>query len=139
MAAVWDLLETYEKYRDLQLRLKKQVSYEDQEEFLIKLDNSYSPTYQSGTYAKLTALKRQLIGGEYPDDSACAGETCTGAFDEPVTVLFGLTASVYNTPSKRESGFRPPADHDREIREAWTGLSDSVKRVPRDALVRKVG
>ena len=139
MAAVWDLLETYEKYRDLHLRMKKQVSYDEQDDFLIKLDNSYSPTYRSGTYAKLTALTRQLIGGEYPEDSACAGESCPGVFDEPVTVLFGLTASVYNTPSERQSGFRPPADHDREIREAWTGSANSVKRVLRDVLERKLG
>ena len=137
-SAVFDLLETYEGYRDKKLRMVKGFG-EEKEQFLIDLSISYSSEYQRTTYAKLTALKRRLAGGEYSDHSACAGDSRKGAFDEPVTVLFGLTASAYNVPGKRKSGFRPPADHDREIREAWSGSSNSVKRVLRDVLERKLG
>jgi len=134
LGAVADLLDTYEKYRDMHLRMVREGRTHDREEFMVKLDNSFTPEYQTKTYAKLMALKRQLVGGEYPN-----GVECEGSFSEPVTVLFGLTASAYNVPGDSDSGFRPPADHDREIRDAWTGSSGSVKRVLRDVLERRLG
>ena len=134
LGAVVDLLETYEKYRDMHLRMVRDGRTIEREEFMLKLNNSFSPEYQSGTYAKLMALKRQLVGGEYPN-----GAECSGLFEDAVTVLFGLTASAYNVPGRRASGFRPSADHDREIRESWSGSSNSVKRVLRDVLERRLG
>jgi hypothetical protein len=135
VGAVWDLLDTYEKYRDMALRMVRGGGLEaDREEFLVELSNSFSPDYQSETYAKLSALKRQLLGGEYPN-----GVETEGSFSEPVTVLFGLTASTYKEPGAPESGFRPPADHDRAIRDAWSGSSGSVKRTLRYVLEDRLG
>ena len=135
VGAVWDLLETYEKYRDMHLRMVRGGGVEDdREEFLVQLSNSFSPDYQTETYAKLSALKRQLLGGSYPN-----GGEVEGSFSEPVTVLFGLTASTYKEPGEPESGYRPPADHDRAIREAWSGSSGSVKRTLRYVLEDKLG
>jgi hypothetical protein len=135
VGALSDLLETYEKYRDMHLRMVRGGGLEDdRDEFLVELSNSFSPDYQSETYAKLSALKRQLIGGSYPN-----GGEVEGSFSEPVTVLFGLTASTYNEPGNPESGYRPPADHDRAIREAWTGSSSSVKRTLRYVLEDRLG
>jgi len=122
VAAVVDLLETYEGYRDKQLRMAK--GYGDEaEQFLVDLGISFDPAYQSKTYAKISALERQFVGGEFPN-----GGTVEGEFDEPMTVLFGLTASSYNRPGAAQSGYRPPVDHDRGIREAWSGSTSSVKR-----------
>ena len=96
VGAVWDLLETYEKYRDMALRMVRGGGVEaDREEFLVELSNSFSPDYQSETYAKLSALTRQLLGGEYP-----TGVETDGSFSDPVTVLFGLTASTYMDPGE---------------------------------------
>ena len=137
LTAVWDLLETYEKYRDMNLRMVRDGASIDREEFLVPLDFSFSPEYQTGTYAKLMALKRQTIG-EAADDSP-TGEEFVGSFEEPVTGLCGLTASTYNVPGEPSSGFRPAVDHDRAIREAWSGSRNSVKRSLRYVLEDKLG
>jgi len=122
VAAVVDLLESYEGYRDKQLQMAK--GYGDEaEQFLVDLGISFDQKRQSKTYAKISALERQFIGGEYPN-----GGSVEGVFDEPMTVLFGLTASSYNRAGAASSGYRPPVDHDRGIREAWSGSSGSVKR-----------
>jgi hypothetical protein len=134
IAVVEELLEMYERYRDLHLKLEKREYNEEPEEFLIGLDNSYSPEYQSGQYARLSAWERQILGGEYPH-----GEEVSGEFEEPVTVLMGLTASAYREPGNEASGLKPVCDHDREIRDAWTGSSDSVKRVLRYVLEDTLG
>ena len=133
VSAVVDLLETYEGYRDKMLRMTKGYA-EDADEFLVDLGISFDPRYQKKTYAKLSALERQFIGGEYPNGGQQAGE-----FDEPVTVLFGLTASAYNRPGDPSSGYRPAVDHDRAIREAWSGDTSSVKRSLRYVLEDKLG
>ena len=137
LTAVWDLLETYEKYRDMHLRMVRRGRTIEDEEFTVPLGVSFSPEYQSATYAKLMALQRQLIG-ESPDDSP-TGEAFTGAYDEPVTVLFGLTASAYRVVGESGSGHRPVTDHDREIRGVWSGSSSSVKRSLRYVLEDKLG
>ncbi len=131
---VEDFLNMYERYRDLRLKLEKRERHEEPEEFLIDLDNSYSPEYQSGQYARLSAWERQLLGGEYPH-----GEEIEGEYEEPVTVLMGLTASAYREPANPSSGLKPICDHDREIRGAWTGSSGSVKRVLRYVLEDDLG
>jgi hypothetical protein len=134
IAVVEELLEMYERYRDLHLKLEKRERHKEPEEFLIGLDNSYSPEYQSGQYARLSAWERQILGGEYPH-----GEEVSGEFVEPVTVLMGLTASAYREPGDAASGLKPVCDHDREIRDAWTGSSGSVKRVLRYVLEDTLG
>ena len=133
VSALVDLLETYEGYRDKKLKMAKGYG-EEQEDFLVDLGISFDPEYQSKTYAKISALERQFVGGEYPN-----GGSAEGAFEEPVTVLFGLTASSYNRPADPSSGFRPSVDHDRAIREAWSGDSGSVKRSLRYVLEDKLG
>jgi hypothetical protein len=132
-AAVIDLLETYEGYRDKKLQMAKGYG-DDQEDFLVDLGLSFDPEYQAKTYAKLKALERQFLGGDYPN-----GGSCEGSFDEPVTALFGLTSTAYNVAGEASSGLRPFVDHDREIREAWSGTSSSVKRSLRYVLEDKLG
>ena len=134
IALVEEFLEWYERYRDMYLKMEKRGRRDDPEQFLIGLDNSYSAEYQSKHYARLSAWERQILGGEYPH-----GEEIDGAFEEPVTALMGLTASAYCTPGEPESGIRPVCDHDREIRDAWVGSSNSVKRTLRYVLEDKLG
>ena len=124
------LLEKHESYRDKKLKLARgSETRGDYESFLVDMDMSYSREAASRQYAQMQALERQLTGGEYPDGSECEGE-----YAEPVTVLFALSAS-----SLEAGGYRPPVDHDRAIREAWSGSTNSVKRVLRDVLERKCG
>lgn len=134
IAVVEELLKMYERYRDLHLKLEKRERHEEPESFLIGLENSYSPEYQSKHYARLSAWERQVLGGEYPH-----GEEVPGEFVEPVTVLMGLTASAYREPGDPDSGLKPICDHDRAIREAWTGSSGSVKRTLRYVLEDELG
>ena len=133
VSAVVDLLEAYEGYRDKKLRMAKGYG-EEQEDFLVDLGISFDPEYQSKTYAKISALERQFTGGEYPN-----GGSVEGAFEEPMSVLFGLTASSYNRSGSASSGLRPFVDHDRAIREAWSGDSSSVKRSLRYVLQGVLG
>jgi hypothetical protein len=70
------------------------------------------------------------VGGEYPDGTECEGE-----FSEPVVCLLGLTTSSLDGAGEH----RPPVDHDREVREAWSGSSSSVKRTLRYLLEDKMG
>jgi len=125
------MLDWYEGYRDRGLRLGRGSKVRgDHESFVVDMDNSLTPAYQTTRYAQLQALKRQFIGGEYPN-----GETVEGEFADPVVILFGLTAS-----SLRDGGgFRPIVDHDREIRDAWKGSSGSVKRTLRYVLEDLLG
>jgi hypothetical protein len=131
IAAIQEMLEWYEGYRDKFLRMARGSEIRnDYESFLIDMDNSLTPSYQTAQYARLKALERQFMGGEYP-----SGHTCEPEFSEPVTVLFGLTASSLDG----DGSFRPIADHDREIRDAWSGSSSSVKRTLRYVLEDKLG
>jgi len=131
VAVVEEMLEWYEGYRDKKLRMARGDGVrEERESFLVDLENSFQPGYQARTYARLQALRRQTAGGEYPDGSECEGE-----YEEPVTVLFGLTSSGVDG----DGSPRPIVDHDREIREAWTGSSGSVKRTLRYVLEDKLG
>jgi hypothetical protein len=133
IALIEDFLRDYESYRDKWLKLARgRQGMPEYESFTVPLNNSFSPAYQKRQYARLKALKRQFLG-EGGDDSP-TGETFGGVFDEPVTVLFGLTAS-----STSSSGtYRPPAEHDREIRDAWSG-SDGVRRTLRYVLQDQLG
>jgi len=131
IAAIHEMLEWYEGYRDKSLRMARGSEIRnDYESFLIDMDNSLTPSYQTAQFARLKALERQFMGGEYP-----SGQTCEPEFSEPVTVLFGLTASSLDD----DGSFRPMADHDREIRDAWSGSSNSVKRTLRYILEDKLG
>jgi len=131
IVAIQEMLEWYESYRDKFLRMARGSEIRnDYESFLINMDNSLTPSYQTAQYARLKALERQFMGGEYP-----SGHTCEPEFSEPVTVLFGLTASSLED----DGSFRPIADHDREIRDAWSGSSNSVKRTLRYVLEDKLG
>jgi hypothetical protein len=131
VAVVEEMLEWYEGYRDKKLRMARGDGVrEERESFLVDLENSFQPGYQSRTYARLQALRRQTAGGEWPDGSECVGE-----FEEPVTALFALTSTGVDSVGEP----RPIVDHDREIREAWTGSSGSVKRTLRYVLEDKLG
>jgi hypothetical protein len=131
IAAISAMLRWYEGYRDRSLRMARGSERRgDYESFLVDMDNSLTPAYQSRQYARLNGLKRQLVGGEYPN-----GETTDGRYAEPVTVLFSLTSSSL----RADGSHRPPVDHDREIREAWTGSSGSVKRTLRYVLEDRLG
>jgi hypothetical protein len=133
LAVVEEFLHDYEGYRDRYLRMGKgRPDAPEREEFLVPMHNSFAPEYQQKQYARLKALSRQLVG-ESADDSP-TGEEFGGEFDDPVTVLFSLTAS--STTDGDE--FRPPTDHDREIREAWKG-GDGVRRTLRYVLQDKLG
>ena len=124
------LLEKHESYRDKKLKLARGTETRgDYESFLVDMDMSYSQEAASRQYAQLQALERQFTGGEYPDGSECEAE-----YAVPVTVMFSLSVS-----SLEAGEYRPPVDHDREGREAWSGSTDSVKRVLRDVLERKCG
>ncbi len=128
---VASFLDWYEDYREKRLRLGRGDGIrEERETFTVDLENSFQPGYQKQTYAQLQGLQRQTTGGEYPD-----GSEATGEFETPVTVLLGLTASGATDGGEP----RPPADHDREVREAWTGSSSSVKRTLRYVLEDKLG
>ncbi|TKX64613.1 hypothetical protein EXE40_17525, partial [Halorubrum sp. GN11GM_10-3_MGM] len=131
VAAISEMLDWYEGYRDKSLRMARGSEVRgDREDFLVDMDNSLTPAYQSKQYARINGLSRQLMGGEYPN-----GEPVEGLFAEPVTVLFSLTAT-----SLRDDGtHRPVVDHDREIREAWSGSSSSVKRTLRYVLEDRLG
>jgi hypothetical protein len=127
---VENMLAWYESYRNKWLRMVKGDGWrEGREEFLVDLDNSFQPAYQQQTYARLQALRRQTSGGEYPN-----GRECSGEFEEPVTVLLGLTAS-----GVEDGEPRPIVDHARGIRNAWSGSSSSVKRTLRYVLEDKFG
>jgi len=124
------LLEKHESYRGKKLKMARGTETRgDYESFLVDMDMSYSREAADRQYAQLQALERQLTGGKYPDGTACDGE-----YEEAVTVMFSLSAS-----SLEAGEYRPPVDHDREGREAWSGSTDSVKRVLRDVLERKCG
>ena len=130
VGAVAEFLEWYEEYRDLALRLARgRAGTDEHESFLTDLDNSFTPEYQEKQYARLKALKRQTAGGEYPN-----GGECGGAFDDPVTVLFGLTAS--STTAAGDP--RPPVAHDREIRDGWGGEA-GTRRTLRYVLQDRLG
>ena len=131
IGAISEMLGWYEGYRDRSLRMARGSEVRgDRESFLVDMDNSLTPAYQSKQYARLNGLKRQLVGGEYPN-----GETVEGVFSDPITILFSLTAS-----SLRDDGsHRPMVDHDREIRDAWKGSSGSVKRTLRYVLEDVLG
>ena len=131
IAAISAMLDWYESYRDKYLRMARGSERRgDYESFLVEMDNSLTPSYQSRQYAQIQGMKRQLVGGEYPN-----GEMTGGLYAEPVTVLFSLTASSL----RADGSHRPPVDHDREIREAWKGSSESVKRTLRYVLEDKLG
>jgi len=132
IALVDEFLQDYEGYRDRALRMARgHDRHGDYECFEVPLENSFSPEYQSRQYARLKALKRMFLG-ESADQSP-TGEEYPGVFDVPVTVLFGLTAS--STPNGE---YAPVVDHDREIRNAWSG-SDGVRRTLRYVLQDKLG
>jgi hypothetical protein len=131
IGAIAEMLDWYEGYRDRSLRMARGSKVRgDYESFLVDMDNSLTPAYQSKQYARLNAFKRQFIGGEYPN-----GETVEGKFSDPITVLFGLTASSL----QGDGSHRPPVDHDRDIRNAWKGSSGSVKRTLRYVLEDTLG
>ena len=131
IAAISEMLDWYEGYRDRALRMGRGSEVRgDHESFLVDMDNSLTPAYQSKQYARLNGLKRQLVGGEYPN-----GEPVEGLFAEPVTVLFSLTSSSL----RPDGSHRPMVDHDREIRDAWSGSSGSVKRTLRYVLEDALG
>lgn len=132
IGALESMLEWYEDYRGLELKMSRgSRAYGDYEDFQVGLENSFSPVYQERQYAQLKALERQLLGGDYEEYDAAE----SGAYEVPVTVLMGLTSS--SLTDSRE--YRCSIEHDREIREAWSGSSNSVKRTLRYVLDERLG
>ena len=125
-------LRDYEEYRDAYLRMARgREDKNDRETFRVNLFNSFAPEYQTQQYARLKAMKRMLVGE--PARDSPTGEEYPGEFDEPVTVLFGLTES-----SLRGDQYAPVVDHDRDIRNGWGG-ADGVRRTLRYVLQDKLG
>ena len=131
IGAIGRMLEWYEGYRDKHLRMARgSETRGDYESFLVDMDNSLTPKYQSRQYAQIQGMKRQLIGGEYPN-----GVEVEGEYADPVSVLLSLSA----TSLEADGSHRPVCEHDREIRDAWSGSSSSVKRTLRYVLEDKMG
>ncbi len=141
LKTVSNFLYDFEEYRDMKLRMSRGDERRgDYESFKIDLYNSFHTKYQKQQYAKLKGLKR-MTTGEEPEDSP-TGERYCGEFAEPVCVLFAFTASSTPDnyyPNEDSLRFRPVVDHDREIRDAWSGSSNSVKRTLRYLLEEKAG
>jgi len=131
IGAIEEMLEWYEGYRDKHLRMARgSKTRGDYESFLVDMDNSLTPKYQGQQYAQLKGMKRQLMGGEYPN-----GVEVEGEYADPVSVLFALSA----TSLEADGSHRPVCEHDREIRDAWSGSRSSVKRTLRYLLEDKMG
>jgi len=131
IGGIEQMLEWYEDYRDKHLRMARgSETRGDYESFLVDMDNSLTPKYQSQQYAQIQGMKRQLIGGEYPN-----GVEVEGEYADPVSLLLSLSA----TSLEADGSHRPVCEHDRAIREAWSGSSNSVKRTLRYVLEDKMG
>lgn len=129
VAVVEEFLEWYEGYRDKFLRMAKgREGRPEYESFLVPMENSFSPVYNEREFARLRSLERETVGGKRP-----SGGESVGRFDEPYTVLLTLSTS-----SMEEGEYRPPLEHDREIREAWGG-TDGVRRTLRYVMRERLG
>lgn len=126
---VREILTWNARYRDLSLKLGKgRQGTAEFESFTVPLDHSFGPEYQGRQYAELKALARETHGGERPTGGEVVGE-----FAEPVTALLTFTAST-----RRGDEFVPPAEHDRQIADVWSG-SDGVRRSLRYVLRERLG
>ncbi|MFC7135031.1 MULTISPECIES: hypothetical protein [Salinibaculum] len=124
--AVGEMLEWHEQYHESTLRLEYGIESDPTHTLLdVDLENSWFAAYQDKERARLKALERETCGFETCDE--CDTRYCSepdeheteyvsGAFEEPVVVLTGRTAS---------GAGRPPVDHARAIADAW---SDGVRR-----------
>jgi predicted nucleic acid-binding Zn-ribbon protein len=136
--AVGNMLEWHANYHKSTLRLEYGFESDPSHEILdIDLDNSWFATYQDQERARLKALERETVGFE--TCSECGTRWCqeseehdtehvAGAFEEPVVVLTGRTAS---------GAGRPPVDHARGLADAWT--DGEVRRSLRYILDEKLG
>jgi hypothetical protein len=132
------MLEWHEEYHQSKLRLEYGFESDPSHEILdIDLENSWFAAYQEQERAKLKALEREAVGFETCEE--CETRWCqeqdehgtehvSGAFEEPVVVLTGRTAS---------GAGRPPVDHARGIADAWT--DGEVRRSLRYILDEKLG
>lgn len=84
----------------------------ERKSFSTSLEDSFDPEYAKAEYAKLKALSRETVGGEYADVDL----EREGAFDEPMIAFLSLTAST-----APEGDLVPPVDHDRMVVDTWKG------------------
>jgi hypothetical protein len=134
---VAEMLEWHEDYHKSTLRLEYGVESDPTHKLLdVDLENSWFAAYQDQERARLKALERETCGFETCDE--CDTRYCqqqddhdtdhvSGAFEEPVVVLTGRTAS---------GAGRPPVDHAREIADAWS--NGEVRRSLRYILDEKL-
>jgi hypothetical protein len=130
--AVANMLEWHEEYHRSTLRLEYGIESDPTHTLLdVDLENSWFAAYQDKERARLKALERETCGYETCEE--CEERYCTepddhetewvsGAFEEPVVVLTGRTAS---------GAGRPPVDHARSIADAWSngGVRRSLRYV----------
>jgi hypothetical protein len=109
--AVYAFLSSYHDRRGATLHLEKR--HPDGETVAtaeIPAHGSFAPAYRRKRHAQLKGFEREI----------------TTDFEEPVVALAGLTASGVGPDGEP----RPPADHMREIAEAWSGsggVRDSLR------------
>jgi hypothetical protein len=99
---------------------------ESGEEFNQPFHDAWTGDYAETQQAKTAGAQRQLMGGEYPDNpqSERAGEYEPGEWENPVSILTGLTGS--SVPGGERL---PPVDHGRRVF-TWTEyLYDPVRNL----------
>jgi hypothetical protein len=100
---------------------------ESGEEFNQPFHDAWTGEYAETQQAKTAGAQRQLMGGEYPEDheqSARSGEYEPGEWENPVSILTGLTGS-----SVPDDERLPPVDHGRRVF-TWTEeLYDPVRNL----------
>lgn len=97
----------------------------DGSEFSVELEDAWTAGYAEEQRAKNAGAQRQLMGGEYPEDSPTrSGEVEPGVWREPVTALLTITGSA-----RPGVELLPPADH-ADLVDTWTGsLYDRVRNL----------
>lgn len=84
--------------------------------FHTQFTDAWTTEYQLEQQAKMAGAQRQLMGGEYPDnsESAKSGEIESGEWEQPASVLWAQTGS-----SMVDGDRIAPVDHARQI-DTWT-------------------
>jgi hypothetical protein len=117
--ALYAFLSSYHDRRGATLHLEKR--HPDGERVAtaeIPAHGSFAPAYRKRRHAQLKGFEREI----------------TTDFEEPVVALAGLTASGVGPDGEP----RPPADHMREIADAWSG-SGGVRETLRNRLESGLG
>ena len=117
--AVYAFLRDYERHRGATVYLEKSTpGGEATDSAEVPAENSFAPQYRRRRHAQLKGFEREIVT----------------EFTEPVVALAGLTASGVGPDGLP----RPPADHMREIAEAWS-KSGGVRETLRNRLESGLG